>query len=767
MATVGVVAHELVEHADVEDGVHLAEAGRPRAVDQHVDGGGRGAGDRHLLLQPARAGARALAALDVDQLGLHQDPGREAPYVPYHAPAAVAEGEKRAVAREPAQQRPVLGQGADGGGGAGSGQGGARSAEVVLLELLVRRRGGHEWRAKEVRPPAQRDLRHARLEPPFGERRQQRTCQQPLLVERRLADRRGGGRVPVEVLEVVPAESLPDAQPLHDGCLAEHLVEVGLRVARAAEPRHARDRLAPPAAQPSEQRGELACECVLLSQPAREGDGQDAVGLRSDDQGRQRSSAADVVDEPAPGGVDRVVVEHGERQLLEVVAERRRPQQRVHRACRVAPLGARDGSEPRGRKPEGGGEAAAGAVGRELRRVEQRRRTGRRSGRVVGRPARGGDLHAARVRVRLEQPLELARERLGRAVGTDADHDEPLEAAADPVVEGDADRHPSGDSGIEVHQPAELRDIELVHVGARPERVDRLRDGILDRAGQELLGDELAPCGDRRRSGHVADGREAIRQPGHARGARRPLRAARRLREARLRLKRLSLGERGARAAGAVARLGRADDPRRTRRAVEVAEALPGGPAVAARARPPDLAPVVAPVGLLARGQRRVVVVDVDLVGVDPHDELGGIAVHGEEARLDPQRQQQHRQAGAVSVEARLRHGELGFGGAPQRLDLLQRRGAPRESPAPSLDGRFERRAVPGGGVEIVRAPRRPLRGAGGLEGGTDLVERRLVGGHRAAQLGEAPEVKCHRQRLPPRRTGRARERPRGPDPAA
>ena len=171
-----------------------------------------------------------------------------------HASAAVTEGEKRAVACEAAEQRPVLRKRANAGGRARPGQRGARRAEVVLFQWVAGRRGGDERGAEQVRPHAQRDLSDARLEPPFGQRRQQRTCHQPLLVERRAADRRGAARVPVEVLEVVPPESLPDAQPLHDRPLAEHLVEVGLRVAGPAEPRHARYGLAPPAAHAPEQR---------------------------------------------------------------------------------------------------------------------------------------------------------------------------------------------------------------------------------------------------------------------------------------------------------------------------------------------------------------------------------------------------------------------------------------------------------------------------------------------------------------------------------
>ena len=80
-------------------------------------------------------------------------------------------------------------------------------------------------------------------------------------------------------------------------------------------------------------------------------------------------------------------------------------------------------------------------------------------------------------------------------------------------------------------------------------------------------------------------------------------------------------------------------------------------------------------------------------------------------------------------VEARLGRGELGFAGAPQRLDLLERRDATREAPPPARNRRFERRALLFDFGGVVYASCRAHRLARRPNGSASLVQRGLVGG--------------------------------------
>lgn len=365
-------------------------------------------------------------------------------------------------------------------------------------------------------------------------------------------------------------------------------------------------------AQDADDRG-VACG-VLVSSPARERrDRQDPVRRATDAKRGQRSCAPHVRDEQLAHALDRrggqgCAIEH----LFEEVTERCRPQRGVH--C----LGLCVGDAPcRHRARIGVCELRAGDADRRRDRGACRacrrergadfggeRRLGRRS---LGRPRRHFAIGEARGRARREHAepvgvvvrVEQRRERRGlgrRRAVANAEHDD---------VEGAvlcADRNPGGhaggDRGVEVGEPRGRR--------RERDRVGRERARVVGCEPDREIGRDLRDRGpDRRRAVRRLDhDRPAVRQKARERRAR-PRIGARR--------GRCSIGElreiRGA-------RCGHGSDERTPRREI-------------LRARTPR-----GPRRTLGNGELGLVRIDVNLIGIDAHPQLGG-----HEPRLDADRQ--------------------------------------------------------------------------------------------------------------------------------
>ena len=381
---------------------------------------------------------------------------------------------------------------------------------------------------------------------------------------------------------------------------------------------------------------------------------QHAVGLATDPQHRQRSLGAHVGQRVGAG---RGRLGQHREEVLEEVAARRRPQQRLHRLGTAVARGAGAGDRGDGRRvdAERGRQRRRAVVGapRSLRsgyvRAGSRRAgvPGRSAVAVVRRRADGGDRDALGVAVRSRGGR---RARAASSAGSGVARSPVTTSVSNPNVMS------STVSGTRIAMP--------------------MSSAAWKSTSQRMPGSTVTASsggGRRRRCRRVGPdvevGGHRCADPGRDPRCRRDGRGPRSARGAAGRsapvstTRRVSacsgctggrgsgdvVGERLVRAVGGVRRGQRRDDPRRPALVVALGELLPDPqPAlhrgrVVATTRPPRLVPEVpAPRDLVGR-QLGLVGVDVELVGIDAHPQLGVGGVD-HEAGLDAQRQEDDRQ---------------------------------------------------------------------------------------------------------------------------
>ena len=490
----------------------------------------------------------------------------------------------------------------------------------------------------------------------------------------------------------------------------QHIDQIGVRIARAADPRRVRRGRQPGRPQPPQKADQLRLEAAAarVRFPAVErAHRQDAVRLAAHAQGRQRAAAAHVGDEVLEGGGDRRLADVRGHQLAEEVAEGDRNHRAVHRraALLFAAVGAGDVGEGRRRDAERGGQATAvAAVAIERRPALDRAahlavRIGRRVAGVarvgvVGRRALREERQPAEVVVAVEQTLERARRLLRRQRRLDADHEDPVESEPRVVRrQRHAERHPDLDRAIEIDRPGELvveRETVAgdVHLG--------LRAGVWVEAERQWLSDGGAGRARHHRPAPLTDHQPPVGQERGVRGAFPGAAPPQGRREARL----------AGRPLGEVLRTGGERDPggpRRRQRSNQLVPRLRLGVGITR----PRAAPVAPPGALLVGRQRLVVRFDEDGVGVDADPELiapGGVP---SEAGLDPHRQED-------GGKARIERLPLGprFG-VEQDADRLAERGHRADQPGARVAQRRDLCRVRGAGaldLQISRR-RRPLGG--------------------------------------------------------
>jgi hypothetical protein len=211
----------------------------------------------------------------------------------------------------------------------------------------------------------------------------------------------------------------------------------------------------------------------------------------------------------------------------------------------------------------------------------------------------------------VEQRGEAAPALVAVGGGTDAEHEEPVEAAAGRSIEWDAQRHAALDGAVEVHEPLRGRAEWRRRVARRGvARIGAERGGVRDQPPEhgELPGAAAVAERDPAVGEHVRTGRAGPRP-------------------------------------GAPGRCGRGcsgGDPGRPRRAEAVDQRTPGfegrGGGHAARLLAVQVR--LSPCELLA-GQPRLVRVDVQRVRIHAHEQVAAV-----EARLQSHRQQRERQVG-------------------------------------------------------------------------------------------------------------------------
>ena len=303
------------------------------------------------------------------------------------------------------------------------------------------------------------------------------------------------------------------------------------RALRELRPVLARD--SQPACERIEQLG-LTCRPLSGAQPRERGGRHDPVRLRADPEGRHGSAPADEAGEERAQLQLGPLVEQRLQQRSRHVAERCRPQRRLHgpglelvSALRSRHLqeGARVDAEPLGEplpialeepvraqreardRCEGVDEARIGIVD-----------AARPGGRLVRVVRRGALAHEREARlpvpVMFEQGLELGLRLARIAAQPEPDHEQPVESCARRLVERDAEAEPVLHGPLEVDEPAQLvghdqlavRIVQLPARGCRrvgpddePRRQGRAE--LLEHSRAVDVAEQQQPIGEERRSG--------------------------------------------------------------------------------------------------------------------------------------------------------------------------------------------------------------------------------------------------------------------------
>jgi hypothetical protein len=621
-------------------------------------------------------------------------------------------------------------------------------------------------------------------------------------LERRTDDRVARHRVVAEsrealprppVAEVVPAEDGPpgnlETRPVHPEDLEQSAVGIAARL----HVRHTRGgRLPEQVAQLAQQvqRGRLARRFTRLAgfqhQTVQRGDRQQAVRLVADAQRGQRAAAANVVDEVSPERVDLRPAERGRHHLLEVVAPCRVPECRVHVRCvrLLRQSGIRHVREDRRvqaqrRRSRSAVRAIAGndervatldreaAFERLVRPVERRPFLAR----VVRRRALPHEAEAARVVVTVEQAGEPVDRfaRIGARLHADS------EQQVDAQVRIGADRH------AHTH-PDALRFIEVVHplqcgidCGLAIRRIGDVRVGF--RSDRQRIGHRLSPDREHALAAAVAEHDEAVGQRRRLRRTRPRLRVHRRFRKRRCVTADVTTAvtvHLVAAVAVAIARFVRRHHPCDPRGPFGAQPAGQPGPRGQPRGLAVFLGRVVGrPCRLPERptqldflfGQLRLVRLDVDVVRVDAHQQVG--AFRGDaEPGLEAHRQKRNGLTGlepAEQVGGVFRCDEP----AEQIIRARPARGQPFGDSCEVLLRFTDLSFDPFGLVEPAAAAVSRKASAQRREVGVAANDLRFQLGDLLPRLAQFPADRVSFHRSPLRAACRRRGSPRGPASAA